>query len=265
MINSYPTFYIMTSKKQFNVVINAGTHGDEQIGFFVANELKKLILKKGSLMFTTGNEKACLLNKRFIDQDLNRSFPGNKNGNYEERRAAELLPLIKSADIVIDIHSTTSELKDALIVTKLDKKTREYIGVICPKYALYMKVTKGNALISSAKIGLAFEYGKDRDKKAIRKVVKDIKNLLKYLGMIEGGVQKKKISTTYFEVTKSIPKAKGVRLLKQIKNYKLVKKTTTYARSGKQVFKAEQDFYPILFGQNNYKEIFGFAGRKMGV
>ena len=115
------------------VVLNILTHGHETVGIAVAKEIQKLELKKGELVVHIANELAYAKKRRFIDQDLNRSFPGKKDGNHEEKLAAKILPLVRSADLVIDIHSTRSDLKDALIVTKLNKKTRGYVEVINPK------------------------------------------------------------------------------------------------------------------------------------
>lgn len=52
-------------------------------------------------------------------------------------------------------------------------------------------------------------------------------------------------------------------LHKGIKNYKLVKKGTVVATIGKEKMIAQQNFYPILFGQSNYEDIFGFLGKKI--
>lgn len=250
--------------KPQKIILNIGTHGDEKIGLQVADALEKLPIKKGELIVHIANEKAFKLNKRFIDKDLNRAFPGKKNGNYEERRAYELSPFIKSADIVIDIHSTTSELKNALIVTHLNAKIRKYIDVISPQYALVMKATKNNTLISQAKIGIAFEYGKDDDQKAIDKVITGIKRLLAYFEMINFSSRKtKNPKVTFFNVYGTVSKNKNMFLDKKIKNYKLVKKGQVYATiAGKKIL-AKNNFYPILFGQNNYEDIFGFAAKKI--
>jgi succinylglutamate desuccinylase len=243
-----------------NIILNIGTHGDEKIGFAIAKELEKLKLIKRNFTVQIANKKACELNKRYVDQDLNRSFPGKQNGNHEQKLAYTLSPIIKSADIVIDIHSTTSDLKDALIVTKINKKTLEYIKIIQPKYVLIMSATKNNALISQAKVGIAFEYGKDKDQLALKKIVSGIKKLLKHLGLIEHMESKSNVKTSYFNVTSVVPKPKGYKLSKTVKNYKLVKKGQVYARQGKEVLVAKNDFYPILFGEKNYDDIFGFAG-----
>lgn len=243
------------------ILLNIATHRDETIGHAVAEEIEKLKITKGEVVIHVANEKAYRLGKRFIDQDLNRSFPGDVNGNHEQRLAAKILPIVKSADFVIDIHSTTSELEDALIVTNLNKKTKELIGVIGPKYLLYMKVTKNNALISNAKIGIAFEYGKDKDIKTIKKTAQGIEKLLSHLGVVSKKIKTSKNNTKYFEVYETAQKPKGAKLLKNIKNYKLIKKGEVYAVLGKDKFIAKEDFYPILFGEKKYEDIFGFVGK----
>ena len=49
-------------------------HGTEPYGLEVVKRLP------ASLSFFIGNEKALKENRRFIDSDLNRSFPGKENG-----------------------------------------------------------------------------------------------------------------------------------------------------------------------------------------
>lgn len=253
--------------KGMKVLITIGTHGDEKIGTFVVEKIKRLPLKDTSgVSIITANEKASSLNRRYVDQDLNRSFPGKKTGNHEERLAYKLSPLVKAADLVIDIHSTTSSLKDALIITRLNKKTEEYIKVIKPKYLLLMKATGNTALISQAKAGLAFEYGKDKDPKVISKIASDIERLFDHLKMLEKSPAKKPLpnyKTASFSVEKIVPKEPGYRLMKTIKNYKKVTQGEVYASNKSSLVKAEEEFYPILFGQKNYETIFGFAGKKI--
>ena len=245
------------------IILNILTHGDEKIGLKVAGEIKKLNIDEEVFSVQIANEKATKLSKRFIDQDLNRSFPGKNKGNYEQRLASKLLPNIKSADIVLDIHSTTSNLKDALIVTKLDKQTLKYIKIIQPKYALLMNITKKSALISGAKIGLAFEYGRDKDIKIIKKIVKDIKKVLASVGLINFKYSRSKKTTKFFSIDSEFKKEKRDKLFRGIKNYQLVKKGKIVAKRDNEFVFAKKDFYPILFGENNYKDIFGFQGKSI--
>ncbi|MFA5746966.1 MAG: succinylglutamate desuccinylase/aspartoacylase family protein [Candidatus Paceibacterota bacterium] len=245
------------------IILNMLTYGKERIGLRVAREIKKLNIGNDILSFQIANRRAFELAKRSVDQDLNRSFPGREDGNHEERIAYELSPAIRSADIVIDIHSTKSELKDAVIVTKFDGPTRKCIEAIQPKYVLIMSATKDNALISQAKIGIAFEYGKDNDPAVLKKMVADIERLFGHLGLIKNNICRKKTVTKYFDVFSRADKPKGYKLLKKIKNYKLVRKGETFARKGGDLLVAEEDFYPIIFGEKNYEDYFGFKGKRI--
>jgi len=246
------------------IILNIMTHGDERIGLKVSKEIEKLHISKDTLAVQIANPRALAANKRFIDQDLNRSFPGKKDGNYEQRRAYNLLPAVKKADMVIDIHSTTSNLKDALIVTSMSKKIKEYIGVIKPKYLLLMNAVKNKDMISHTKHGIAFEYGKDKDASVLKKIVMDIKRIFGHLGIIEPvALSKKNIETQYFNVTSTVAKPKGYKLMGNIKNYKLVKNGQSYARDRNKFLRAKEDFYPVLFGQKNYEDIFGFKAKRM--
>jgi succinylglutamate desuccinylase len=247
------------------VILNILTHGDEKIGLKVAKEINKLKISKKCLVIQIANIKAFKAHKRFIDQDLNRSFPGKKNGNYEERLAYKLSPSIKKADIVIDIHSTTSNLKDAVIITKFNDKTLKYVDTIQPRYVLVMTATKDSALMSQAKVGIAFEFGKDSSPIAVKNTVLGVKSILAQAGLLHLNISRNKrvVATEYYEVIKTVPKPKGYSLVKGIKNYQMIKKGTAYAFCGDNKIIAKENFYPILFGEKKYKYYFGFSGKKL--
>jgi len=100
------------------VLIIIYTHGDEKIG---AEVLKRLKLKGLNRFFDCliANPKAAEMNTRFIDADLNRSYPGKKNSNiYEKRIAFENLELAKKYKFIIDIHEAISGINDFIIIPR---------------------------------------------------------------------------------------------------------------------------------------------------
>jgi succinylglutamate desuccinylase len=248
------------------VLVNACTHGNEQVGARIIEILNTISITHGTLVTNIANKKAFSKNKRFIDQDLNRVFPGNLSGNHEEKIAHNLNPLIFEADIVIDIHSTETGIRDSIIITKLDSHTQKIIHYISPKRVLLMSTSKGTALISSAKIGIAFEYGKDKSETTYQKTLKDIMSILAGLGMIDDRIHKKKQNTEYYKISKSFKKQQGSILQKNIKNFNLVRKGDVVAFDNNlKTIIAPCDFYPVLFGKNTYTEIFGFMGQKLDI
>ena len=242
------------------VYVNACTHGNERVGARVLEALRDIPIKQGTLILNIANEEAFLSGKRFIDQDLNRVFPGKPDGNTEERLAYELAPLVQAADIVLDIHSTESGLHESLIVTKIDDSTRSVIDFVGPKRVLVMSISNKHSLISSAKVGIAFEYGRDRSETTYRETIRGIIRILIGLGMTEGRLRRKKRSGEYYRISRALEKPEGFSVGKDIENFKLFRKGQVVAGNGSQWLRAPQDFYPILFGRNTYTDIFGFMG-----
>ena len=96
----------------FHVVIGAIVHGNE-IGTLpsVVDLARRLARGEiefgGDLTVVLGNPDAALEGRRFLDTDLNRSFGTGRSGSREERRAAEMEPILSSADLFFDLHQTT--------------------------------------------------------------------------------------------------------------------------------------------------------------
>ena len=95
------------------IVVLAGVHGNEQAGVVAINNLStKLKVDKGKIIFIVANLKAIENNKRFIENDLNRCFldeqPEDIINSLEGRTAREIMPFLKKADFVLDLHQSNS-------------------------------------------------------------------------------------------------------------------------------------------------------------
>lgn len=254
------------------ILIVGSTHGHERIGLRIIEELKQLNIDKNLVDFEIGNPKASEKNIPFVESDLNRVFPGKEHGTYEEMRAFELSKKILEAEIVIDIHSTnTTDLSNMsmLIVTKYDEETKKIIDIINPPKVLYMKYKGVNALISQAKIGIAFEYGKDSSVDVLRSTLFDIAKLLVNLKIIEKNSYinpRVEIETETFEVYDVFKRTfiGDYVLDKNILNFTLCTKDSAVCSidMDKRII-ADEDFVPILFGKNRYTEILGFKGKRI--
>lgn len=248
----------------FKVLIVGCTHGDELIGTWILNELSAIKLLRGSITGILANTRAMERGVRYLESDLNRSFPGNLNGTYEERLATKLLPIIKDADLVIDIHSTRSDLRSAMITTKLSPSTRKLAVAAHAPRLLVMEITKNNALISHAKLGIAFEYGNDSRKSTRVATLRGIKKILQHHKMISGkSYAGQRHKTEVLRVRQAVKKPTGYALAGTVKNFKYIKEGEIFAVNGESSIRAKKGFYPILFGNNTYPDIFGFMGEKI--
>ncbi len=254
------------------ILIVGSTHGHEKIGLRVIEELGKLNLDSSQVEFIVGNPKASELGVPFTEGDLNRVFPGRPDGNYEEKRAFELSEKILQADLVIDIHSTkTTDLSEnpMVIVTKYDEETKKVLDTISPPKVLIMRYKSDNALISQAKIGIAFEYGLDDSESVINATVHDIATILMNYGLINQNPFSNPLevsTSSVYDVYDAFKKNfEGEYVLAdQIENFKLVHQGEIICKTkSNEEILADEDFYPILFGNNRYKDILGFKAKKI--
>lgn len=115
------------------IYIVAGVHGDEEAAWQTGELLKKISIKNGDLYILSpanrwGAEKDPKSRYVISHEDLNRSFPGSKEGNAAEKIAYAIYNDIEnvSPDIVLDLHEAKpvsdkyDSIGNSLIFTDMD-------------------------------------------------------------------------------------------------------------------------------------------------
>lgn len=104
------------------ILVIGGMHGNETLGLEVVKLFEASPVDQVDTLLA--NEQAIEANCRFVGQDLNRSFSGDsKSKEYEPKRAAEILKLTKSYDVVLDFHNTYCPKNDCGFVGETAKET----------------------------------------------------------------------------------------------------------------------------------------------
>jgi succinylglutamate desuccinylase len=221
-------------KKQKKILFVTATHGDEPIGVEVVREIKKTKFG-GKLSSIIGNPKALKKKVRFVDADLNRIFPGNSQGNYEEKRACQILKKMKNYDCVIDLHGTVSNTGIFIIMTRLNLKNLELaLRFDISKIVIWPETSETSGSLSTfAKkgMGIEIESGEKSDPKIKKKLKKILVAFLKSQKVtIDIDVEKEIKRREFFSVIGKINK-KGKNKVK-VSDWKKTK-----------------DFYPLFVGQ----------------
>ncbi|MAG40159.1 hypothetical protein CMI41_04290 [Candidatus Pacearchaeota archaeon] len=148
-------------------------HGNEKCGLEVAKSLP-------SIPSFLGNKKAFEENKRFIEADLNRVFPGKKDGNYEERAAYQLLKKLKDRKYVIDIHSSSNKCPLFGIITSPNREKIEFAKKLGLKRLVIMppSFAKKRALIDFVEIGISLEIGPHNRQENVTEILGKIQNFV---------------------------------------------------------------------------------------
>lgn len=223
-------------------------HGNEKIGKEVTDLLKAVPLKKGTIVFILANEEAMRQDKRYINADLNRVFPGREDGNHEEKLASALQKELSECDYVIDIHSTTADTENLLIITKDGQGIRALVDSIPLKNVVFMEpiVAKGKSLIDNVRCGVSIEFNLNTPAREVKEI---IVYFLRNLGLLDGYA--KKICKETYSVYGLIEKNEQNKLL-QLINLQMTE-------LGGEVF------YPIFFGEKEYPNLLCMKAKRVSI
>lgn len=222
-------------------------HGNEPYGLEVIKRLPD------SFSFFIGNKRALKENRRFLETDLNRCFPGNKFGNHEERIACYLTKKLKKFDYVIDLHSTSKSCPIFGIITKLNKEKIELAKKMGLKRLVIMPefFASGKAMIDYVKCGISLEVGPHNRPDNVKESLELIKNLIE---------NKDCNSLEIYKVFKLIRKEFNEVL---INNFDSIKKGQIISREGEKEQYAEEDFTAVLVNEETYEGILCLACEKV--
>ncbi|MEK9152085.1 MAG: succinylglutamate desuccinylase/aspartoacylase family protein [Patescibacteria group bacterium] len=172
---------IIRSKNPPLVTIVCCLHGDEVFGLDVFSFFDSHRDRYPRVKLILANETAIKNGARYVDQDLNRSFPGTPGGNLEQRLARELLAEAAESRFVLDIHTTTSDIVMTPIVTAMNSDILKVLNLCASGEIAFVHPAIGSrALIAHVPGGVSLEFGVHYSKsaEALRRVVKIVEALL---------------------------------------------------------------------------------------
>ena len=239
-----------------HVVVLGGVHGDEKTGIEVIKTLRGIFdkgnseIEKGKLTLILGNEEAIKIGKRGTtsEHNLNRMFSDSHLAGpildyYESRRAHELAPILKSADISLDIHSTSVPTLPFLPCAFTPRHEKVYrwfdAGIVLadPDFILGgQRSTTDEYVDFCGGIGICFETGFANDTTRQPAVTKGVMNILIDQGLIKSPKP----------ITSPKPNYKVYRLKRKIN---LTKAGFRYAKA-----------FPESFQQVKSGEVIGYHG-----
>lgn len=198
-----PYFIMRGTRKKPVLLLNAALHGEELNGIEVIMRLTEKIdpdhLHGTIVGVPVVNTLAFRARSRIdpIDgKDLNRVFPGKKDGTVTERVAYHFFHhLVKKATFGIDLHTG---MKGHLLIPHPRVRVRkdfspsiEYARALGTEIIFYHEGAQGMLTIEAGKMGVpvvCFEIGEAGrlDEYFIDAGIRSITNFMKYFGMLEG-------------------------------------------------------------------------------
>lgn len=201
-------------KNTKRISIVTGTHGDELEGQYVCYELNRIIKENADKLkgivdiYPALNPMGIETIQRGIpgfDLDMNRTFPGNKDGAVTEQIASKITSDLFGSDLVIDIHASNIFLTE-IPQARINIETKDELVPIAKKLNIDLIWIHSNATVLSSTLAHSLN---SRGTKTIviemgvgMRITKDycdqllagIFNVMKYLGIYDGEEQELKKS-----------------------------------------------------------------------
>jgi predicted deacylase len=237
-------------------VIVGSVHGDEPCGKKAIKRFSESEYELNEpVKFIVANEEALEQNERFLDTDLNRSFPGDSESeNHEERLAAEIMKEIEGKK-VIDIHTTRSYPEPFATFTDLNQTTLQLLESSGVENAVLFPEESGT--LHEQTDGIVVETGYQGTQQAVENAYDLIVNFLASEGVIDAEFQRSDPDIyQYYETVEGDWEFVA-------ENFRKVKKGEIFGKREQETREAEEDFYPVLMSTEGYEGKLGFKARKV--
>jgi len=202
------------------ICIVTGTHGDELEGQYVCFELIRRLNE--NIQYLDGMvEVYPALNPLGVDSvtrgiptfdlDMNRIFPGDRNGHLIEHTAYEIIQDLRGADMVIDIHASNiflREMPQARINVKMSKKLIPFANLLNIDFiwihdaATVLESTLAHSLnviktpTIVVEMGIGMRITRDYGNRLVDGIFNMMKKMKMWSGPIPADISQPMISTT---------------------------------------------------------------------
>ena len=242
------------------LAIVGSIHGNEPTGvramFRVLAEFQTF---ERAVKFIVANPPAAVAHRRYLDEDMNRVFPGDPDADARERRLAAHLLAETDGCTILSIHTTHATPEPVAFITSGHPRALEVAAQLPIDYVVNERPIVDSAF-SSADGVISVEAGKPENADAIENAAAIILAFLRVTGAIDEPSttdSNTEYYTTYDTVEK--PRADSYELL--VENFERVEAGTVYAKAAGEALVADESFVPVLISETGYDDIFGYRGR----
>ncbi|MFC6862921.1 succinylglutamate desuccinylase/aspartoacylase family protein [Halomicroarcula sp. GCM10025817] len=249
-----------------DVAIVGSIHGDEPCG---RNGIEAVLADPPTVnrpvKFIVVNEEALAANRRYVEVDLNRIFPGDPDSDVREvRLAAELAAEIRDCT-VLSLHSTQSYDDMFALVDEVTPLARAVIPQLSVDAVVRTKGKNEGRLFSVAPEAIEVECGYQGSAQASANAEQVIREFLAAVGVTEDYETTRNESLPVFQLGDPIPKSAADRYEVYVRNFERVDAGEEFASMDGKPVVADESFHPVLLSPEGYEDVFGYRGTEVGV
>jgi succinylglutamate desuccinylase len=246
-----------------DLAVVGGIHGDEPCGIrAVRHVLDTQPELERAVKLVVANPPASVTQRRYLDVDMNRIFPGDPDSDDRERRLAARLGEAVDDCHVLSIHSTHSSSVPLAFVSGDQPHAQRLASRLPVRYVVNQEPAIEGAFTSTGSV-VSVEAGRQTTEEATENAAKLVRAFLRETGALPDEAET--TDSQYYSLTDTVEKPadeESYDLL--VENFQQVEPGTTYARGDDRKLVAERAFYPILMSETGYEDRFGHMGEKVG-
>lgn len=250
------------------LAVVGGIHGDEPCGI---NAIEQLLADPPTfqrpVVFVIANEEAIDAGSRYVEEDLNRAFPGDEAGpTHEKRLAAELQSTIGDC-LTLSMHSTQSYGGTFALVNELTDQLRGPLQQLPVDAVVDVGSHSKGRLFDAVPTTIEVECGYQGSTQATENAKQLLQAFLEATGAVtpaaaNGGSEPRDLPL--FRLDRQIPKAAASSYDVFVRNFEQVAKGERFAAADGVDIVAEETFYPVLLSPYGYETVFGYTAERLG-
>ena len=244
------------------LAVVGGIHGDEPGGVRAVERLRAadLSLERG-VKFVVANPSAVEAGERYLETDLNRSFPGDPDGSLEERLAAELCAETDGLP-TLTLHATHSTSEPFALVEHTQSAAFELADSLpVPHVVDHGHVAEGS--FTDCGTVVTVEAGCQATDAAAEEAYRQARAFLAATGALPDE-DVPGTNSDYYLLEDAVEKPSGAEYELLVENFQRVAAGEMFARAGGVELVAHRPFYPVLMSECGYEDIFGYRASRLG-
>lgn len=250
---------------QPEVAVVAGIHGDEPCGVAA---VERLLDEEPSVerpvKFVVANEEAFERGVRYVDEDLNRAFPGDPNGDTHESRLAHDLAREVEGCTVLALHSTQSYPEPIVVIDTVDEIARSIAPRLPADVLIETDEHTDGRLVEHAHT-IEVECGRQGTDQAAENGYWLTRAFLAATNVLPAPTTEDRLAAPertevrVFRLVGPIAKPPAEEYEVVVPNFERVEAGDVFAYADDEALTAEEPFYPVLLSALGYGQIFGYA------
>jgi len=255
---------------QPELAVVAGIHGDEPCG---VEAVERLVADdpevERPVKLIIANEKAIDTGERFVDEDLNRAFPGDPDGDSHESQLAHELAREVQGCTVLALHSTRSYAEPFAVIDTVDEIAHSLAPLLPVDVLIETDEHTDGRLIEHAhtiELECGLQGSDDAAENAywLTRAFLTVSNALAApLADDQRGLPERD-EVRVFRLEGPIAKPPGREYDVVAPNFERVEAGERFAVADGEALTADEPFYPVLLSAEGYDDIFGYAAEAAG-